>query len=59
MSLVTDFQGLYTASTFPDAVQWSEDNLLAVGSGPSVVILNPCNLSGPRMFNNSASETKG
>ncbi len=32
----------------PAAVQWSEDNLLAVASGPGVIIINPCQLRGPR-----------
>lgn len=33
---------------YPAAAQWSEDNLLAVASGPSVIIINPCQLRGPR-----------
>ena len=33
---------------YPAAVQWSEDNLLAVAAGPSVIIVNPCQLRGPR-----------
>ena len=33
---------------YPAAVQWSEDNLLAVAAGPSVIIVNPCELRGPR-----------
>ncbi|KAL3160796.1 hypothetical protein ABBQ38_009207 [Trebouxia sp. C0009 RCD-2024] len=32
----------------PAAVQWSEDNLLAVAAGPGVIIINPCQLRGPR-----------
>lgn len=32
----------------PAAVQWSEDNLLAVAAGPGVIIVNPCQLRGPR-----------
>lgn len=33
---------------YPGAVQWSQDNLLAVAAGPSVIIVNPCQLRGPR-----------
>lgn len=33
---------------YPAAVQWSEDNLLAVAAGPSVIITSPCQLRGPR-----------
>ncbi|CAD7696026.1 unnamed protein product [Ostreobium quekettii] len=33
---------------YPDAVQWSQDDLLAVAAGAVVVILNPFNLGGPR-----------
>ena len=33
---------------YPAAVQWSEDNLLAVAAGPSVIIVNPGQLRGPR-----------
>lgn len=33
---------------YPAAVQWSEDNLLAVAAGPGVIIVNPCYLRGPR-----------
>lgn len=50
MSIAADFQGLYGTPAFPKCVHWSEDNLLAVASGHNVVILDPCNLSGPRMF---------
>lgn len=50
MSVATDSQGLYNASAFPDAIHWSEDNLLAVGSGGAIVIMSPSDLSGPRMF---------
>ena len=32
----------------PAAVQWSQDNLLAVAAGPGVIIINPCQLRGPR-----------
>ena len=33
---------------YPAAVQWSEDNLIAVAAGPTVSILNPSRVSGPR-----------
>lgn len=33
---------------YPSAVQWSEDNLLAVAAGPGVIIVNACQLRGPR-----------
>ena len=33
---------------YPAAVQWSEDNLLAVAAGPAVLIVNPCQVRGPR-----------
>ena len=33
---------------YPAAVQWSEDNLLAVVAGPGVIIVNPSQLRGPR-----------
>lgn len=48
MSAVEDVQGLLQEPHFPSAVQWSDDNLIAVASGASAVILNPCNLAGPR-----------
>lgn len=41
-------QGLMQEPHFPDAVQWSEDNLIAVAAGSSAVVLNPANLAGPR-----------
>ena len=33
---------------YPAAVQWSEDNLLAVAAGSAVLIVNPCQVRGPR-----------
>ncbi len=48
MSAVEDVHGLLQEPHFPNAVQWSADNLIAVASGASAVILNPCNLAGPR-----------
>ena len=33
---------------YPSAVQWSEDNLLAVAAGPAVYIVNPSGVNGPR-----------
>ncbi|DBA85227.1 TPA: hypothetical protein ACH3X2_005930 [Trebouxia sp. C0005] len=33
---------------YPAAVQWSEDNLVAVAAGPAVLVINPCKLRGPR-----------
>ena len=50
MAITSDRQGLYSAPLYPGAVKWSEDNQLAVASGQAVIILNPCDLSGPRMF---------
>lgn len=41
-------QGLMQEPHFPNAVQWSEDNLVAVAAGSSAVVLNPANLAGPR-----------
>ena len=42
-------QGLYVAPAVPNAVEWSEDNLLAVVTGPAAVIFNPCQLSGNQL----------
>ena len=42
--------GVYRRPAFPDAVKWSEDNLLAVAAGSTAVILNPADLAGPRAF---------
>ncbi len=33
---------------YPASVQWSEDNLLAVAAGPTVLIINPGQVRGPR-----------
>ena len=33
---------------YSSAVQWSEDNLLAVAAGPAVYIVNPSCVTGPR-----------
>ena len=59
MALKSDCQGLYSAPLYPDAVKWSEDNQLAVGVGQAVAILNPCDLSGPRMFTTKDPPTSG
>ncbi|KAL9225445.1 hypothetical protein vseg_001370 [Gypsophila vaccaria] len=39
---------LVNTPSFPNAVVWSADNLLAVANGDIVTILNPTNLQGPR-----------
>ena len=54
MQSVSGCRGLYARPTYPDAVKWSDDNLLAVASGPSVVICSVSDLSGPRSFTNCA-----
>jgi hypothetical protein len=59
MALKCDYQGLYSAPLYPDAVKWSDDNQLAVAVGQSVLILNPCDLSGPRMFTTKDPPTSG
>lgn len=41
---------LYNEPAYPNAVQWSQDNLLAVAAAHSVVILSPADLAGPRAF---------
>ena len=41
-----DSQGLYNAPAVPNAVEWSEDNLVAVATGPAAVIFNPSHLPG-------------
>ncbi|XP_074319930.1 uncharacterized protein LOC141656775 [Silene latifolia] len=46
----TPFQvaSLVNAPSFPNAVVWSDDNLIAVANGDIVTILNPENVQGPR-----------
>jgi len=39
---------LYSLPAAANAVAWSEDNLLAVATGRSVILLNPAALGGPR-----------
>ncbi|XP_010525571.1 PREDICTED: uncharacterized protein LOC104803340 [Tarenaya hassleriana] len=39
---------LVTAPSYPDAVAWSPENLIAVAAGHFVIILNPALPSGPR-----------
>jgi hypothetical protein len=39
---------LYNVPEFYDAIQWSEDNLIAVAAGHTVVVLSPAELQGPR-----------
>ncbi len=43
-----DHHWLYNAPPCPGAVQWSEDNHLAIAAAYSVVVLNPGHLNGPR-----------
>jgi len=38
--------GLYTSPTDANALQWSEDNLLAVPGGVAAIILDPAHLGG-------------
>lgn len=45
-----DQHWLYSGPEFHNAVQWSEDNLIAVAAGRTVVILSPSDLSGPRNY---------
>ncbi|XP_031494874.1 uncharacterized protein LOC116260564 isoform X3 [Nymphaea colorata] len=44
------FDATYLSASpcYPNAIAWSEENLLAVGSGHVVTVLNPSSLSGPR-----------
>ncbi|KAK9817124.1 hypothetical protein WJX72_009853 [[Myrmecia] bisecta] len=42
--------GVYRRPVFPSAVDWSQDNLLAVATGASAVIFSPADLAGPRAF---------
>lgn len=42
------YQWLYNAPLQPNAITWSQDDLLAVATGPVVVLLNPFHLKGPR-----------
>uniref|UniRef100_A0A453JJ70 Transcription factor IIIC 90kDa subunit N-terminal domain-containing protein n=1 Tax=Aegilops tauschii subsp. strangulata TaxID=200361 RepID=A0A453JJ70_AEGTS len=39
---------LIASPSYPDAITWSSDNLVAVASGHIVTILNPAALDGPR-----------
>ena len=41
---------LYKPPSHPNAVQWSEDNLIAVCTGSGVTIVSPSNLNGPRGY---------
>lgn len=45
-----DEHWIYCSPEFPSAVQWSEDNLLAVAAGNFITVLNPGQLGGPRGF---------
>lgn len=45
---MVDAAWLYRAPLYQGSLQWSEDNLIAVAGGPSVTILSPSNLNGPR-----------
>lgn len=45
---------LYNAPVQPNALAWSQDDLLAAATGPAVVILNPFHLKGPRSHVNFA-----
>lgn len=49
-SLLCDVLPTVNRPHYPAAVEWSEDNLLAVATANTVVILNPAHLSGPRSF---------
>ncbi|CAN6480461.1 unnamed protein product [Victoria cruziana] len=48
--MASRFDGTYLSASpcYPNAIAWSEENLLAVGSGHVVTILDPSSLSGPR-----------
>lgn len=50
MQAISGCRGLYARPVNFPALAWSEDNLLAVASGPSALICNPADLSGPRSF---------
>lgn len=41
---------LFNAPAFAPAIAWSQDNLLAVAAGHTVVLLSPGALAGPRAF---------
>jgi hypothetical protein len=45
-----DHTWLYNAPACPGAVAWSEENILAVAAGHTVVLLAPGYLDGPRGF---------
>lgn len=45
-----DSAWLFNAPAFANAIEWSDDNHLAVAAEHSVVILNPGNLKGPRAY---------
>lgn len=49
-SLLCDVQPTVNKPHYPGAIQWSEENLLAVATANTVVIMNPAHLSGPRSF---------
>ncbi|GMH32435.1 hypothetical protein BSKO_00269 [Bryopsis sp. KO-2023] len=46
----------YNAPVHPDALVWSEDDLLAVATGSVVAILNPFDISGGRAYVNFSDE---
>ncbi|KAK9672366.1 hypothetical protein RND81_12G096000 [Saponaria officinalis] len=50
------FASLVNTPSFPNAVVWSADNLIAVATGDIVTILNPANLQGPRGVINVVAE---
>lgn len=45
-----DTQGLFQTPSVPNAVQWSEEGILAVAAGAAVTLLHPGRLDGPRGF---------
>lgn len=45
-----DEHWILNSPEFPCAVQWSEDNLLAVAGGNFITVLSPAHLAGPRAF---------
>lgn len=50
MNSITDVLGLANRPGVADCVSWSDDGVLAVAAGHSVVLLNPGDLAGPRAF---------
>lgn len=45
-----DCHWLNTSPAYPDAIHWSEENLILIGSTNNSIILNPYNLTGPRSY---------